>query len=272
MTSPHAFFLRSSSSIGFNYTKLAFFLFVVLNCSKLFGQVVNIEQARIHLDTTGWAGIAHANFQAQKYNNLLFSSSLRGSVQHRIDKRIWLYLVDGGFSVADQVQFNNNALAHVRYNYLLSDFLQWETFTQLQQNRLLGLDRRYLTGTGMRMIISETDRAKIYFGLMGMLELERAKPSPRTFAYGRTSTYLSFTWKEVGKWAVSSTMYFQPLMDNIKDYRFSGQHAFAFALNEQWSFRLEITHFYDSRPPQDFVEGNFSSTFGIAYDFGKRRG
>jgi hypothetical protein len=272
MNSPtRALSLLSSTSVTYNVTKIVFFLLAVFNCSYLFSQVVNIEQARIRMDTTGWAGIANGNLQSQKYENLLFSASLRGAVQHRIDRRIWLYLADAGFSVADNVQFNNNALAHVRYNYILNDVFQWETFTQMQQNRLLGLDRRNLLGSGPRVTLADSERARVYFGLLGMLELERAKPAPGTFAFGRASGYLSLSVKEPGKFAFTSTTYFQPVLDNLLDYRISGQHAIAFGINQEWSFRVEVTHFYDSRPPEGFVKGTFQSTLGVAYDFGKMR-
>lgn len=234
--------------------------------------MVNIEQARVRMDSAGWAGVASGNFQSQKYADLLFSASLRGAIQHRVDRRVWLYLADAGISAANNVQFNNNALAHVRYNYILLDQkLQWETFTQMQQNRLLGLDRRNLLGSGFRWTIAENEKANCNFGLLAMLELERAKPAPETYGFGRASSYFSFVWKEPGKFALSSTTYYQPLMGNSADFRMMGQHALAFGIHQFWSFRVEVTHFYDSRPPESVVKSTFNSSIGVAYDFGQIR-
>lgn len=261
-----------STASSFCWSKISIFIFFLLQCSYLTSQVVNIEQARVRLDSTGWAGIAHASFQSQKYESLLFSASLRGAIQHRVDRRIWMYLVDAGISAADNVQFNNNALGHVRYNYvLMENKLQWETFTQMQQNRLLGLDRRNLLGSGFRWIIADNEKANVNFGLLAMLEVERAKPAPESYWFGRTSSYVSFVWKEPGKFALSSTTYYQPLMGKSADFRLMGQHAIAFALHNLWSFRVELTHFYDSRPPMDIVKGTFNTSLGVAYDFGKMK-
>lgn len=254
------------------WSKISILLVCLLQSSFLICQVVNIEQARVKLDSTGWAGIAHASFQSQKYQSLLFSASLRGAVQHRVDRRVWMYLIDAGISAADNVQFNNNALAHVRYNYvLLEDVLQWETFTQMQQNRLLGLDRRNLLGSGFRWTIADNEKGNFNFGLLAMLEVERAKPAPGSYLFGRASSYFSFIWKEPGKFALSSTTYYQPIIGNGADFRLMGQHALAFALHDLWSFRVELTHFYDSRPPKDIVKGTFNTSLGIAYDFGKMK-
>lgn len=246
--------------------KIIIVLVGLFSCVFSFSQVVNIEQARIRMDSIGWAGMLNGNFSAQKYQDVFYNAALRGTVQHKMERELWLLLLDAGISVADQVQLNNNSLIHVRNNYDLYSWVRWETFAQIQQNRLLGLRRRHLIGSGPRFIIWDDDRFRLFAGTLAMLEIERVRNTTKSDWYGRASTYISWSVNKPGKWAFSSTTYFQPIMNRLNDHRWAGQHAFSVALNRNWSMRLELTHFYDSKPPVDIVKSTFNTFIGITYD------
>ncbi len=246
--------------------KLILLLCLLVIFLKHQAQVVNIEQARIRMDSLGWAGMLNGTFSAQKYRDVFYNAALRGVIQHKMDRELWLLLVDAGISVADQVQLNNNSLIHVRNNYELKSWVRWESFAQVQQNRLLGLQRRHLCGTGPRFVIWDDDRFRLFTGTLAMVELEKIRGGTKSEWFGRASGYISWSFNDPGKWAFSSTTYFQPIMNRLADHRWAGQHAFSWALNHNWSMRVELTHFYDSRPPKDIVKSTFNTFIGVTYD------
>lgn len=232
-------------------------------CLKFYAQVVNIEQSRINLDSAGWAGTITANFTSQKYQNLFLAAATRAAVYKKVDRDLWLFLGESGFSVAQKAQFNNMSLAHVRFNREVLSWLKAEGFTQMQYNKLLGLDRRNLLGAGLRYKLAEKDNQWYYLGSSVMLDYEKVNQGEESILYGRSSFYFSWTFKELDEWSITSTSYFQPLLNRLNDYRLAGQHSFSMAVNKNWAVRVELTHFYDSRPPVGIIKSTFTSTLGL---------
>jgi len=233
-----------------------------------YAQVVNIEQARIKTDTSAWAGHIQSSFFSQQNQNRLLSASLRGTVQHRVrDKRsLLLALLDGSFSASNAIQYSNAAMLHFRYNYKLTNLLKWEVFAQLQQNKVMGLDRRALLGAGPRMKLLDNEHWRSYIGVLGMLEQEKIKEVAEINYFFRGSSYFTVTVASKDLWTFASTTYYQPLMSDFKDYRIAGQHTFSLLIAKHWAMRAEITHTWDSRPPSGVVRSTVLTSMGIGID------
>lgn len=244
------------------------FLGAVLLLLPLFfySQVVNIEQSRVQLDSTGWVGTVSGNFTSQKYQSLFLSASTRAALHKKDSIDTWLFLAESGFSVAQKAQFNNMSLVHARFNRELLPWLKGEAFTQMQYNKLLGLDRRNLLGTGLRFKLAEKENQWYYLGSAVMLDYEKVNRGKRSVLYGRSSFYFSWTYKVPDRWAITSTTYFQPLLNRLNDYRLAGQHAFSMSVNKHWAIRVELTHFYDSRPPVGIIKSTFTNTLGLIWN------
>ncbi|MEZ4800335.1 MAG: DUF481 domain-containing protein [Flavobacteriales bacterium] len=232
----------------------------------IYSQVVNIEQSRVNLDSAGWAGTVTANFTSQKYQSLFLSAASRAAIYKKDSIDTWLFLAESGFSVAQKAQFNNMSLFHARFNRELLPWVKGEAFTQMQYNKLLGLDRRNLLGVGLRYKLAERENQWYYLGSAVMLEYEKVNHGDRSVLYGRSSFYFSWTYKVPEKWAITSTSYFQPLLNRLNDYRLAGQHAFSMLVNKHWAFRVELTHFYDSRPPVGIIKSTFTNTLGLVWN------
>lgn len=231
-------------------------------------QVVNIEQARIKTDTSAWAGHIQSTFFSQQNQNRLLSASLRGTVQHKTKnkKHLYLALLDGNFSASNAVQYSNAAMIHLRYNYKLFSLLKWEVFSQLQQNKVLGLDRRALLGTGPRLKLLDSEHWRSYWGVLGMLEQERLKGASQLDYFMRASSYFTITITQSERWSFASTTYYQPLFADFHDFRIAGQHTFSLAIAKHWAMRAELTHTWDSKPPTGVVKSTVLTSMGIGID------
>jgi hypothetical protein len=232
---------------------------------NVFGQIVNIEQARIRTDTIGWTGHTDLNFQTIKYEEVLYNVGLKGSAQWKNEKKLWLLLGDVSYAASTNEVFNNSGLIHLRYNRKLNSKVKWEAFSQLQYNQLLALNYRLLNGTGFRFSIVNKESTRLYTGTLLMQELENIRGLYKNTSDFRLSNYVSMNLNKK-QWAYSSTVYFQPRLDFWKDYRVSGQHTVSTSLGHHMRLKFELSHFYDSNPPLNVPKSTVMTNVGLGID------
>jgi hypothetical protein len=231
----------------------------------VFGQIVNIEQARIRTDTIGWTGHTDLNFQTIKYEEVLYNVGLKGSAQWKNEKKLWLLLGDVSYAASTNEVFNNSGLLHLRFNRKLNSKVKWEAFSQLQYNQLLALNYRLLNGTGFRFSIVNKESTRLYTGTLLMQELENIRGLYKNTSDFRLSNYVSMNLNKK-QWAYSSTVYFQPRLDFWKDYRVSGQHTVSTSLGHHLRLKFELSHFYDSNPPLNVPKSTVMTNVGLGID------
>lgn len=239
-------------------------VFVVFICS-VNAQIVNIESRRISTDTTGVNGHTDLNFFANKNKNKLYSLGLESQVQYKTRKD--LYLLLGNLNVTSNtiIQFLNDGFLHFRYNHKLLQNLRWEAFTQLQYNKPLLLQQRFLLGTGPRIKLIEAKKSRAYLGILAMYENEKmltGEPEQNNF---RGSTYFSWTAARDKKLSFTGTTYYQPLFTNFSDFRISGQYNLLIFLGQNLYFKNTLNGLYDSRPARNAVNTVYSMQAGLGY-------
>lgn len=240
-------------------------LCILIHIQDVNGQIVNIEQARIRTDTTGWTGHTDLNFQTIKYEETLYNIGLKGSAQWKNANNLWLLLGDVSYAASTNEVFNNSGLIHLRYNRKLISKVKWEAFSQLQYNQLLALNYRLLNGTGFRFSIVNKESTRLYTGTLLMQELENIRGLYKNTSNFRLSNYVSMNLNKK-QWAYSSTVYFQPRLDFWKDYRVSGQHIVSTSLGHHLRLKFELSHFYDSSPPFNVPKSTVITNVGLGID------
>lgn len=240
-------------------------LYILIHIQDVNGQIVNIEQARIRTDTTGWTGHTDLNFQTIKYEETLYNIGLKGSAQWKKANNLWLLLGDVSYTASTKEEFNNSGLLHLRYNRKIASFIKWEAFSQLQYNQLLALNYRLLNGTGWRFSLIHKESSRLYSGTILMHEFENIRGQNNYISDFRLSQYLSMNLNKK-QWAYSATLYYQPRFNFLSDYRVSGQHTLSAALGNHLRMKFELTHFYDSNPPVDVPKSMVMTMVGLGID------
>jgi hypothetical protein len=220
------------------------------------GQIVNMENNRIHSDSARIAGYANLGFHYTNNNNnrlLVTRNALMLQLKSRDYRDLWLAMVNFDLSRANDKAFTRAGFGHLRYNRKLTKILRWEAFAQLQHNRVLGIQNRLLLGTGSRLKFNlKEGKSQAYWGLSAMLEQEETAAVPPVLRRdGRWSTYLSSTielprWLP-GEWIM--TTYYQPRMDLLADYRVSHESSVELAVSARIRVTFRYTFLYDSQPP-----------------------
>ena len=153
-------------------------LLALLTGVEALSQVVNIEQARVNLDSTGWQANVDLSYFRQEFDDDLTTVTGRFSAQKKDSKIYLLLLADAGYSYSQEDVFTNYKLGHVRASVKCAPRIRWEAFVQAQDNRPLGIQFRSLLGTGPRARLFANEHGRLYGGTTAMLENEWSTKTP----------------------------------------------------------------------------------------------
>jgi hypothetical protein len=231
-------------------------------------QVLNIEQERIHTDTTGWSGNGRASVDLVQNQQQSLSVGARTHLQHKSLRTLALLVTDYSLIRAGGSDFTNAGIAHLRFNRKLSERITAEAFVQAQSNKVLRVRFRGLAGAGLRAAVVKAERFRLYAAALPMLEVEELEGASSSVLDGRLSAYGSWTWKAADPVTVVQTTYFQPLFRDAGDFRISSQTDFVFRVSGRFSIVFSMNVASDSRPPAGVARDVYSVRNSFSLDFG----
>lgn len=247
--------------------KAIVFLLLVLSSSSVFAQVVNIESRRMRSDTTGWIGTAEASFQFSKSVDEIFDLGALIHLQFKGKNDLWLFLNEMRIIKGAGTQFVNSGFAHVRYNRKVTkELLRWEFFAQYQYNKALEVGQRVLAGTGPRFKLYDSDKFRAYIASLYMYEYQESVDKLIIERNHRTSSYLSFTF-DFDRVEFINTVYFQPNMLDLKDYRVLSQSDLMFRIFENLKFKTGFNYRFDTRPFPGVPKTTYYLSNGLRFEF-----
>ncbi|MBK7435024.1 MAG: DUF481 domain-containing protein [Chitinophagaceae bacterium] len=219
-------------------------------------------------DTTGWMGNAGAYAALTKNNEQIFSANADAHLQYKSAKSLYLILGNYGFLKGAGKSLINYSFFHLRYNYKLNPVIRWEIFTQLQQNKITGIQSRFLAGTGPRFKVFSTPLIRLYAATLFMYEYEKeTTPDARLHKDFRNSSYISFTITPGKNLEIISTSFFQPIVNNWTDHRFLNQISLRVQAGKKLGIRINWDYLNDSKPVPGNPSENYKLSTGIDYDF-----
>ncbi|HMQ80162.1 MAG TPA: DUF481 domain-containing protein [Ignavibacteria bacterium] len=243
------------------------FLLILLTSSAVMAQVVNIESRRMRSDTTGWIGTAEASFQFSKSVDEIFDLGALIHLQFKGKNDLWLFLNEMRIIKGAGTQFVNSGFAHVRYNRKITkEFLRWEFFTQYQYNKALEVGQRVLAGSGPRFKLYDSDKFRAYIASLYMFEYQESVDKLIIERNHRTSSYLSFTF-DFDRVEFINTIYFQPNMQDLKDYRVLSQSDLLFKIFENLKFKTGFNYRFDTRPFPGVPKTTYYLVNGLSFEF-----
>ncbi|MGB4937155.1 MAG: DUF481 domain-containing protein [Ferruginibacter sp.] len=240
-----------------------FILFYLMVSFSSGGQIVNMENHRYVTDTVGWAGSVGGDVALSNYGQKVFSVNANAHVQFKSNKSLYLLMGEYGFLKGDDQSFVDFGFLHFRYNYKVNRILRWEAFTQLQQNVITKIEFRYLIGTGPRLKLLETQKLKLYFGSLPMFEIEKERDRPDQIQDWRISNYLSITWLPNTQTSISSTLYYQPVLFDIADYRLLNQLSCKIAASKKVAVAIKWNYQFDASPAAGVPLETYNFSTGV---------
>jgi len=247
-------------------------LFLLLCCSSIFAQIVNIETRRSsRVDTSGIFGDITLGFNFIENGNTILTINGGLNLEWMKDRHLLLSFTRYNLGRVEQNQFINDGFQHLRYNYKINQRFTWEVFTQAQYNERIRLQLRYLSGTGPRLTIVGNKKHKVYVGVLYMYEYneESVKDSQTIihFRDHRLSSYLSFSVQPLSNIQISSTSYFQPVVSDFKDLRLSSETSCQIEVTKRLFFNTSFNILYDTRVPEDVPNTIYAFKNGLKWNF-----
>ena len=241
------------------------FIFTTLHTTS---QIVNIETARLHSDTTGLLGDLGAAFSFTKNTATVLQADIDAHLQYKTKKDIYLLLGSYGILKSGGTSLIDNSFFHLRYNRKLIAWLRWELFTQFQNNGIAKIKTRYLFGTGPRFKILSHKNLKLYVGSLIMYEVEKEEIDPPVINKEiRNSSYVSFSFTPSALLEIVTTTFYQPLIKNLTDYRILNQTSFKVKGGNHFSLSLQGYFSFDSKPVIGIPNENYNLSTRLGYDF-----
>jgi hypothetical protein len=216
--------------------------------TEISAQVINVEDERIITDTTGWAGTAKVSFDYAKSTKELWKTGSNLHLQYKTQKSLYLCLGEYRITKASGTDFENSGVFHLRYNYKFLDRITGELFTQIQFNKLLKVDQRWLTGAGPRFKMAGGEKFRLYTAALYMYEYEELKEFQTYNRHHRISSYVSFSLKLNNQLRLTNTTYFQPRINEFADFRVSSHSSMMIKLSKHISYVVSYRYFYDKYP------------------------
>ncbi|WP_235296026.1 DUF481 domain-containing protein [Portibacter marinus] len=231
------------------------------------GQVYNVEQRRLVTDTIGWAGNLSLSISASKFTKSVFSVNAGSHVQYKTLKDLFLFVANYNIINADGENFDNRAQAHFRYNREFNEWVRMEYFFQIQNNTLTKIESRILNGVGPRIKLSQYEKAKFYYGIAYMYEIEHLTNPEIVNRDHRISSYFTFTLLPEKGISLSNTTYIQPLIKDFNDFRVFNDSNLDFAITSNLRFTTSVSFLYDAEPPENVPGLNYQVRNGLTYKF-----
>jgi len=246
------------------------FLSVLFNTlpALLSAQIVNIERQRLNADTNGLSGDADLSFKVVKVVEPLYSFAHNGQIVYRKDRHQLFLIENLLFIKSPGSSFANSGFIHLRYQNPAERPILFESFAQVQFNKLLRVQYRQLLAAGGRVeLFPKNEKNKVFFGTSVMHEYEIVQNREEVNSDLRMNYYLALRMKFFERMEFNSTTYYQPKMGFYRDYRLSTENSLLFDISSRIQFKFEFSLFYDEIPPPEVTKSTYSVLNGIRYKF-----
>ncbi len=246
------------------------FLFFVAYNLIAYSQVVNIERKRLDADSTGVYGNIKASLSLIQNTKRIWNSAFNFNVLRIKDKHQWYFIGNIKFQKAEETDLVNKGYEHIRYNYKLvkNGRAYLEMFEQLQFDAVRKIDKRFLTGGGVRFSPLMKQKARINIGAGAMYEYEIFKDASVPYNWLRINSYVSFQSKIFKNLFFYTTTYYQPLpTDFSSNYRIFNNTGVSVAISSKFSFFSDFEIIYDTFLPLDIPETVYYLKNGLSYKF-----
>ncbi len=231
---------------------------LVLLSHALNAQIVNIENKRSANDTSTWSGSAGLRYSLSENTQRSLSLGLNGAVQFIKHRHRVFFVSDITLDRVEANAFQNTGFQHVRYNRQILERWWAEAFAQVQYNKPLRIDERWLLGAGPRYVLRRSADLRIALGSAVMLEYEADRVNELYHFNARNSSYISFAWKHDPQVQTAAIVYYQPRIGLIRDHRIATEAQVRIRAGKKFAVETRLILQRDTRPAPGIPELNYT--------------
>lgn len=233
--------------------------------------IVNIEAQRQDNEGNGLHGRLDLTLSGDAGNSEHNQWRLGGRLLWQgPNRRQTLFIAHYAYGESRGTRNSNRAFVHLRHTWPLTSSTSGEVFAQIEQDEFARLEHRGLAGGGLRWTHGPKT-IKQAFGLGIFRSRERFKDiglgDRRSEQFWRANLYWHLQRPAGQGLTLSSTLYIQPRLGPMGDYRLLEELGCEVPLAQSIALRLELDIVHDSRPPLTVSETDFHYRTSFAYRF-----
>ncbi|OQX97720.1 MAG: hypothetical protein B6I20_12050 [Bacteroidetes bacterium 4572_117] len=244
-------------------------IILIIFGQTLVAQVVNVEKKRKD-DADGFQGAIGIGFNYIDNGKKIMRLTNKIDLQYKTGAHLILLLNDLSLMTVDNENLVNSGFQHLRYNYTVKDssFFTIEALAQHQYNPIKLLAQRFIGGLGPRFRLINREKIKLFVASPILYEYEKLSDDNSTVTeMMRLDIYMSFSWQINENVSFGSISYYQPDIENFKDYRISSESIFTFNITDKLGFKTGFEASYDSDPPNDIQNLFYTWQNKLSYSF-----
>jgi len=234
--------------------------------------IVNIEGQRNISQQEGLSGSLNLSVSGASGNtdNIVISSG--GRLNWQRSQSVTFLIARYNYGENNQTRNINQTFTHLRHIMTINPDRAIEGFLQAERNEFTRMSLRALAGAGLRLTVHNSIRGQAFLGLGAFASAETLEERSGLTDSGterlfRANTYLALDYAINKQVSISSTSYYQPAMDNHRDYRLLEQAALKVSISNSLALKLALDIAHDSLPPQAIDKTDISYHSGIEYTF-----
>jgi putative salt-induced outer membrane protein YdiY len=244
-------------------------IFGLLILTVLFSQsalgILNVESLRGQ-NKEGSVGGINFNFLGEVGNADRFNGNIKSLNAYATDIHEFLLFSDYTYGESNSNTDVHRGNAHLRYTNKARKNFYKEFFYQIEFDEFRSLDFRQILGLGLRSSVLKSEKVNLAIGYGTFYENEFYNMAPTEERF-RINLYLSYFQQVNANFNISSSLYFQPDIENAHDYRAIVNTTIKTKVTDSIAFMNNINFRYDSLPVNDVQKHDISYNIGLSYEY-----
>lgn len=230
--------------------------------------IVNIEGIRNKKENSAF--VIKGSFDSKKGNTE--KDTVSGELQYlkRLENSEWIFLLKTYQYKNNDVLQEKQIFGHLRASSPINEFLHIEGYVQHESNLATKLSHRNLIGTGIRATTTPAPLQYLNFGAGVFYSTEELKDqtvSNSTEKLWRGNVYLALAMPVAENIKIKNITYYQPTLDNSKDYRILSESEAVFDVNKFTALNISYKYKHDSRPADSTKQYDSTLSTGLTFKF-----
>jgi len=216
--------------------------------------ISNIESERPGLPEEGWSGHVELSLSGENGNSKEEDHTLAAKVTKRVENNIYLGIFETAYGSSNNVKDTNESFAHSRWIHVLDERWATEGFVQWEEDEFDHLISRSLVGGGSRYVVSQdADLYSLSVGLGAFREREIVdlETYEKTTWAWRMNTFTVYQHRLNDQVVMSSTIYYQPKLNDVSDFRVLLDAGLSVKINERLDLKVHFKGTHDSQPERN---------------------
>ena len=228
-------------------------------------QIVNIERLRSYSGKK-IQGDIQFNFSAVKNTREILSFNNNATIQLVFKNSSLSFFEKFSWMQINKTKIISNGFQHLRFTFRRTKTVQPEILLQNQQNAIWDIETRILGGAGALFMFANSDTFLLSLGTYLLYEYEDLIKDTSVNKNLRMSISPHFSYKKSNT-TVSLILYYQPVPNDIYDYRINTQIDLFFNVFKKLYLSNTFSLNYDTRPPVNLPELFYRYYTGVGLKF-----